>query len=306
MEKRDFVMLENMCQLRFKEAGSCFHVCTQENLPVVFHGNQEFRAAMNSVAFAAFTFPEVTLFTFEIMINHLHLVLAGLENKVEEFSNALLKKLAYHPELKNSRGDILQMEAKRHPVNSLDNLRNVIAYTNKNGAVVSPDENVYTYKWGANRYFYNREAKNRYLENGHPASQEEKRKLFRSHRLDKVNNVIVLDDYISPLCYCAIQKAEEFFSSNRQYFFKVSKGVETHKEIATIIGESIFYTDYDLIDVIASACRRDYGVRTSSELKPEAKLEIAKFLHYEYNAGNKQISRLMKIPVDTLSALFSR
>ena len=74
MEKRDFVMLENMCQLRFKEAGSCFHVCTQENLPVVFHGNQEFRAAMNSVAFAAFTFPEITLFTFEIMRRGGHFV----------------------------------------------------------------------------------------------------------------------------------------------------------------------------------------------------------------------------------------
>lgn len=43
-----------MCQFRVMEAGSCFHVCSQENHPVLFHNEEEFKAAMNVVAFAAF------------------------------------------------------------------------------------------------------------------------------------------------------------------------------------------------------------------------------------------------------------
>lgn len=306
MEKRDFAMLENMCQFRFREAGSCFHVCTQENLPVIFHGEQEMKIAMNIVAFIAFMFPEIKIFTFEVMVNHFHLVVAGQEFRVESFAMALIKKLAFHPELKRSRDIILKMAPKLHPIDSLNNFRNVIAYTNRNGTVINPDENPFSYKWGANRYFFNNEAKLRYTQCGHTATQEEKRTLTRSHRLDNVRDIIVLDGYISPLCYCRVQEAESIFFNNRQYFYLISKNIESQKEIAELIGESIFYTDYDLFNIIASVCRKDYGGRNSSELKPEEKMSIARTLHYEYNAGNKQISRLLKIPVEAISSMFPR
>ena len=124
MEKRDFAALENMCQLRFREAGSCFHVCTQENLPVIFHGEQEMKNAMNIVAFTAFMFPEIKIFTFEVMVNHFHLVVAGQDFRVKVFAMALIKKLAFHPELKRSRDIILKMAPKLHPIDSLNNFRN--------------------------------------------------------------------------------------------------------------------------------------------------------------------------------------
>ena len=130
--------------------------------------------------------------------------------------------------------------------------------------------------------------------------------MTRSHRLDNVRDIIVMDGYISPLCYCRVQEAESIFINNRQYFYLISKNIESQKEIAKLIGENIFYTDYDLFDIIASVCRKDFGGRNSSELKPEEKLSIARTLHYEYNAGNKQISRLLKIPVEAISSMFPR
>ena len=76
MESKEFARLENLCQSRFREVGICFHVCSQENYPVLFHNEEEFKAAMNIVAFAAFLFPDVRIFTFEIMANHFHFALS--------------------------------------------------------------------------------------------------------------------------------------------------------------------------------------------------------------------------------------
>lgn len=304
METNDFFARENDCSLRFCEAGSCFHICSQENLPVTFHNEDEFITAMNVMALVAYQFPDVLIYTFEIMSNHFHIGASGKKDRIKCFADAFVSRLASHPELRESRSVILKMTPKIHQISDLESLRNVIAYINRNGSVVNPDENVFTYRWGANRYFFNREARIRYIESGHVAGQVEKRKLTRSHALDTEKRIVVLDGYISPLCYCKISDAEGFFRNSRQYFYKVSKNVESQKEIAKIIGESVFYTDEDLISLVISTCARKYNISRPAELPASAKIELAKTLHFDYNATNKQISRLLKMSLETVSSLF--
>lgn len=305
MKMNDFTTLENMCQFNFLEAGECFHVCTQENLPTVFHNEEEFKVAMNMVAMVCLMHPEVKVYTFSIMANHLHFVAAGSGADVQSLADEIVSCMASHPLLTGSKRTISQMAPRLHPVDNLDYLRNVIAYVNRNGPLVDPKENVFSYEWGTGKYFFNREAKLRYKESSHLAGQTEKRKLMRSHQLDKIGQINVLDGYVSPLYYCRAEEAELFFRDSRQYFYKVSKNIESQKEIAGIIGESIYYTDYDLIDVITASCNKKFGVKNASELTPKDKIELAKSLHYDYNASNKQISRLLKLSIDTVSMLFS-
>lgn len=306
MEKKDYFALESICQLRFQEAGPCFHVCTQEDLPIVFHNESEFKASMNVIALVCICCPEVKVYTFAVMDNHLHFLAAGREEVILDFAGRIIRRLALHPSLRESCGDILKMTPKVHPIENVENLRNVIAYIHRNGPLVNPDESAFSYEWGAGRFFFNREAKARFRESSHLARQVEKRSLTKSHYLDHAGDVFVLDGYISPLCYCKVGEAELFFRNNRQYFYKVSKNIESQRDIAKTIGETIFYTDYDLIDVVTSACRKKYGVRNTAELNRESKIELAKTLRYEYNAGNKQISRLLKISMETVSMLFSK
>lgn len=267
MEKMDFVMLENMCQQRFLEAGSCFHVFSGENHPVLFHNRDEFKHAMNTVAFVALLFPDNHILTFEIM-------------------------------------DIKNLVFKILPVDNLENLRNVISYDNRNGAVVNPDENVFSYEWGANRFFFNREAKSRHAECGHKLTCRESRLLFHSDKLLKCKDILCVDGYVSPICYCHICEAESFFRNSRHYFYSISRNVEASKEIAKSIGESIFYTDDDLFLHIRSVCAKKYGGSPVSALTADAKMELAKELHFDFNAGNKQISRLLKINLGLLYSLF--
>lgn len=305
MEPKEFGRLEDMCQFRFMEAGSCFHVCSQENHPVLFHNEEEFKAAMNVVAFVAFMFRDVRILTFEIMGNHFHFLLSGQKSQIELILKTLVWKLASHPTLIGSSRDIKRLTFNIYPIDSLDNLRNVIAYINRNGAVVYPDENVFTYRWGANRYFFNREALLRYELCGRKTTFRERRALLRSDGFSNDENIIVLDGYVSPLCYCRIEEAQLFFRHNRHYFFSVSRNIEASMEIAKMIGERIFYSDDDLYALIAARCSQKYNCRTAALLPKEAKMELAKELHYNYNAGNKQISRLLKLDLAVVSAMFA-
>lgn len=304
MEKNEFARLENVCQLRFMEAGTCFHVCSQENHPVLFHNDEEFKAAMNMVALVAILCPDVKIYTFEIMGNHFHFALSGQREQVEIFTRTLILRLVAHPTLYLSSADIKKLSFKFHPIESLENLRNVIAYINRNGSVVNADESVYTYRWGANRFFFNTEAELRFRMCGAKPTYREKRGLFHSDFVNREDRLLILDGYASPLCFCDISKAESFFRDNRHYFFSISRNIEASKDIALSIGEHIFYSDEDLYAHIRATCARKYGCKTVTLLKKEVKVELAKELHFDFNAGNKQISRLLKIELPVIAALF--
>lgn len=222
MESKEFARLENMCQSRFIEAGSCFHVCSKENHPVLFHNEEEFKAAMNVVAFTAFLFPHLRIYTFVIMDNHFHFALSGQKTEIQLLLRRLVNKMASQPSLAASSNDIAKLDFKIINIDSLGNLRNVIAYINRNGAVVFPDENVFTYKWGANRFFFNVEAKLRHIECGRKANCREKRNMIHSAQFDS-NDVLLVDGYVSPLCFCRIVEGESYFRNSRHYFHSVSR-----------------------------------------------------------------------------------
>lgn len=293
-----------MCQFRFMEAGSCFHVCSQENHPVLFHNEEEFKSVMNVVAFAAILSQSLKIYTFEVMDNHFHFTMAGERGEIDSFIRTLVIKLSSQPALSSYRSDIRTLEFKILSIDSLDNMRNVIAYVNRNGAVVSPDENVFSYRWGANRYFFNREARMRYADCGHKATCRQKREIFRSSQLDNFSNVVMLDGYVSPLCYCLLNEAESFFRNSRHYFYSVSRNMEATKDIAKTIGEFIFYSDEDLYSHIRMRCSKNYGCQSAAVLDPESKIELAKELHFGFNAGNRQICRLLKMDIGIVNTLF--
>ena len=306
MEKRDFARLENMCQFGFSEAEPIYHVCSRENHPIIFHDEEEYKVAMNIVAFVAFSFPGIRIYTFEIMDNHFHFTMSGKKEEIEAFIKMLVTKLSAHPSLAASKNDIKTLCFKEFIIENLNNLRNVISYVNRNESVVNPDENVFTYRWGSNLYFFNREARYRYEKCGEKASFRTRREIFRSAKMDREERVRMLDGYVSPLCYCYIKEAESFFRSNRHYYYNTSRNIESAKDIAKSIGEEVFYTDDDLFLHIRTLCSEKYDGKPVASLPPQSKIEIAKELHFEYNAGNKQICRLLKMDVSVVTALFPK
>lgn len=304
MESRNFYRMEAGCELGFRELGKCYHLCTGENGPILFHNEKEFETAMNIVALLSFLYPDVAVITYEIMSNHMHFAVAGKKERIMEWYENLVKKMKTHPVLSESKRALEILNVKLIEINSLENMRNVIAYINRNGSVVNVNETPFSYPWGANRYYFNPEAKLRYEFSGKKVVYSERREMFRSNKGDRVREIISLDGYVCPLCFCNVTIGEGMFRNARHYFSKISKNIEAFSDIARTIGESLFYNDDELFSLVTAECLKNYGIKSPKMINATAKIDLARKLHYEYNSGNKQISRILGMDINAVSALF--
>ena len=96
------------------------------------------------------------------------------------------------------------------------------------------------------------------------------------------------------------------FRDARHYFHKISREIESYKTVAAIVGDSIFYTDDELLSVVYGICRKDYGGQKPALLTASDKIELARTMHFDYNANNGQIARMLKVPIATIESLFPR
>ena len=106
------------------------------------------------------------------------------------------------------------------------------------------------------------------------------------------------------MSFCDIRLGESLFRCASHYFREVSRNIESQKKIAEEIGERIFYTDDELFSIVCSVSKAKYGQTKATLLPVNAKKELALMLHNDYNAGNKQINRMLKLDMSIINALF--
>jgi hypothetical protein len=191
------------------------------------------------------------------------------------------------------------------PINDITYLRNVIAYVNRNGYLVDRNTTPFSYKWGANRYFFSplNEYETLLKSPLSDISINAKRKIFHTHFNGFPENYYLIEGYISPLCYVGIEEAESIFKSAHHYYSLVSRQVEMFSSISNQVGDMIVYTDEELSSVLYSICKARYGCKPF-DIEKNAKIELAKELHFKYNASNQQIRRVMRLDIDVVNALF--
>lgn len=301
--KNSFAFEEARCESLFFGLGQCRHLYTPENHPVFLTGEVDFKAAMTILAICALSFPSVRILTFQWMSNHLHITLYGPEEDILSMFDMLRKYLGKYLKSKEKNVSLASWTCRMRQIDSLADIRNVIAYNNRNGFLVKPDFTPFNYPWGANRFFFNPDAKKRYEATREALDLKTIRNSFRTHKLDSFVGTPCLDGHIPAQAFCNLETAEGLYRDARHYFYSVSKNVEKMKEIAKETGESIFYTDEDLYSVIYAMCAKRFGVNGPHLLPAEAKIEIAKEMHYEYNAGAKQICRILRLEPSVLNAI---
>ncbi len=304
MEARDFYKKEAECELKFRELGPCYHLCTGENSPVIFHDEREYKVAMNIIALSASLFSDIKMLTFEVMSNHLHFALCGDSGRILEWYGKMVALLRVHIELKTSRDTIASLREKLIAIESLDNLRNVIVYINRNGYIADSGHTPFSYPWGANRFFFNDEAKIRYESLKVKPTARWKRNAFHSNLGDNLTALDCLDGYVSPMCFCCISLAEGLFISAHQYFSKVSRCVESSAVIAKQVGESLYYTDSELYSIVVQKCSKQYGCPSPAMISADAKVAVARMMRYDYNSSAKQISRILRMEIETVRRMF--
>ncbi len=96
------------------------------------------------------------------------------------------------------------------------------------------------------------------------------------------------------------------FRDAHQYFFCVSKNVESYSEVASELDDSEFLTDAELFNEFQILLSDQYAGAQLHSLSPAQKLDIAKILHFKYRSSNGQIRRIIGISPHDVDQLFGR
>jgi hypothetical protein len=285
-----------------RKNGPCWHLYTPgKESDNIYRDRDDFILGMNLTAYFAGKYPEVTLYTFQLMNNHHHYLISGQSNIVREFFDAYQSRLAKI--LNNHKGyDVYPSGYSFKKIDDLNQFRLNVAYINRNGYVVNKEYTPFTYPWGANMFFFNIPISPDGMYSDLP--YRVKRAMFHSHDIDCPSHYFMQGDYISPLSYCHVKEAESLFYNAHDYFSSITKGVEAYKEVAQLIGDTLFLSDNEMYSVLRKISHDKYGTFALTKLDSEAKYELAKCMHFDYHASNNQISRILKMDSYDVNSMF--
>lgn len=306
MNNVSYHQLEYECQLAYQNLGNGYHVHSSENFHVLLTSREDFETAMNIFGTVCITARRCRILAFQLMSNHFHMIVYGDIDEIKSLVELFIHLLHVYFKTIHKNVDMHMLEVKYHVIKDLNHLRNSIAYVNRNGYLVNKDYTPLTYPWGCNRFYFNEELKSLHGEVQRPSKQVERRTFTRSRRFDKTVGAMMVGNVVTPLCYCDLNAGESVFRDARHYFHTLTRNVEGFAEIAKEMEERVFYTDDELFACTMSMVRRDYHAESIGELSAHDKVSAAKRLHFDFNASNKQIIRMLRLSPDIVNDLFGQ
>lgn len=296
---------ERRCEREFEIAGPFWHLYTNgRKMEDFLCEEEEFKTVMTALAVTAMLSPEVRIITFELMSNHIHLILSGeSENCMELFQRF---KVRIRRILLSKRKTISWNSfcPEILPIENLTAMRNEIIYVNRNGFVANSQYTPFSYPWGGgcayfSPYFHLL-----------PASTLKELGFNRSRELTHFRDVKLIENlkFVGDIAYitsfCRIDIGERMFRNARSYFHSLTRNAEAFSQIAQRLKDTIFMTDDELYVIAVRYAESNFQNRQLTTLSPDQKIRLSKELHFKYSASNQQIRRLLKLDIGLLNELF--
>lgn len=310
MKKKDICALsysekERICETTFIGHVPYWHLYTDgTRMQDIFCTDEDMDIGMWILASAVCCIKDVKMITFEIMGNHVHLILSGRREsclKMFDLFKIRLKRVM------NRLGRIVDWDifnAVIIPIETLRALRNEIIYAHRNAFVANPRYTPDSYPWGGGCAYFNAWTENLTLTPFTSLTIDRKRELTHSRDVSCYNNLKLIGQRVFIPSFCDICLGESLFTDPRCYFNALTRNAEAFGQIAERLKDSIFMTDDEIYSVTISHINSEYSIRNITHLTPQQKIECARHLHFKYNASRNQIRRILKLEEHILSKLF--
>lgn len=279
---RNYRDLEEYCESRFLQGGPYWHIYTPGvETPVLFGIKEDYVFMMNLICQSAVATEGIEILAFEVMSNHLHIVVSGEELFARRFFAFLDKRLKRCAKSLTCKEIPSSFEARYKEIDSLQSLRNTIVYVNRNGFVTDRNYTPFTYPWGTGKYYFNGTG------------------VGGVHAILNVN-----DGYILPSSYCNLELGMSLFRDAHHYFFMVSKNVEAYGELASELNDGEYLTDTELVSQLVKLLKIDYNVNSLRDLGKSQKYDLARRLRFEFRSSNEQIRRVLNLTSAEVNTIF--
>ena len=296
---------ERICENIFIANGPYWHVYTDgTKMQNIFCCEEDFIVGMWCLASALHLCKSVRALTFELMGNHVHLILAGQREGCIKAFDLFAARLRQAFPKRQRTIDWSQFKMDILPIESLQALRNEIIYANRNAFVVNPRYTPDSYPWGGGCAYFCPWLK--YLTTT-PLGELPiltQRALLHTKKIAPLADLKVINSIPFIPSFCDISFGESIFRDARSYFNSLTRNAETFSQIASRLKDSIFLTDDELYSVICSHINKEYSVKSPSQLSAQQKIDTARHMHFGYNATNQQLKRMLRLELPILEELF--
>lgn len=308
--KKDFSALsfsekERICESIFISNGPYWHLYTDgTRMQNIFCCEEDFKTGMWCLATSLHLCKDVRALTFELMANHIHLIIAGQrDNCVETFDLFAARLKHVFSKIKKAI-DWSQFKMDILPIENLQALRNEIIYVNRNAFVANPTYTPYSYPWGGGCAYFT--PWHQLLKISHLGKMAvlRQRELLHTRDVAPFANLIEVGTMPFISSFCDIRLGESLFRDARSYFNSLTRNAEAFSQIASRLKDSIFLTDEELYAAMCSFISKEYSVKTPTELSSQQKIDTARHLHFNYNASNQQLRRMLRMDLAILEELF--
>lgn len=308
--KRDFSALsysesERICESVFIGNGPYWHLYTDgTKMQNIFCSEEEFKAGMWCLAISLHLCKSVRALTFELMANHIHIILSGHKEDGLRVFDLFFTRLKQVFAKSGRVIDWSRFAMDILPIEDIQALRNEIIYVNRNAFVANPAFTPDSYLWGGGCAYFNpwfRFFKTTTLGN---LKVNVQRSLLHIRDVGPFSDLVELSSMPFIPSFCDIKLGESLFRDARSYFNALTRNAEAFSQIASRLKDVIFLTDDELYAVVISYISKEFSVRTPALLNGQQKIDTARFMHFNYNASNRQLRRILRMDLSILEELF--
>lgn len=298
--------MESGCEFKFISGVPYWHLFTDGNkADMIFSCEEEFKAGINMLGVCCLRSPHIKVYTFELMNNHMHMILSGDKDGCRRlFADFRVMLKRYF--IRNGKAVVLKdFNCSMIEITSLQSLRNEIVYVNRNGFVTRPDCTPYSYPWGAGACFFNPFLKHLPHKPYNSLTVRAKREICHSNDTTlEADDVKVFEGVLLPSSFCHIEEAEAIFRNAHHYFQLLTRKFEAYSEIARTLHEKVFISDEEMYQAVCALCIKEHNVKNPSHLNSKDRITMARRMRQEYNASNRQIKNILKLDKTIIDELF--
>ena len=308
--KKDYSALsfsekERICENVFDSNGPYWHIYTDGTMMQnIFCSEEDFKTAMWILAASMHMFKGVRIITFELMTNHVHLILAGQREECIKAFDLFAARLRQTFPKRQRAIDWSKFKMDILPIEDIQALRNEIIYVNRNAFVANPAYTPDSYPWGGGCAYFNSWLRHLKTTNLGEMKVNSQRALLHTRDVAPFSQLIEVGGMPFIPSFCDIKLGESMFRDARSYFNSLTRNAEAFSQIASRLKDSIFLTDDELYSVICSHINKEYSVKAPSQLSAQQKIDTARQMHFGYNASNQQLRRMLRLDLSILEELF--
>lgn len=277
-----------------------YHLCTDGKMcRRLFHSSRHFAFVVNTLAIVAIKF-DVTIYAYEIMPNHIHLLVSCTGNTCVEIFDFLMKRITSMLEEEGYEGPPENYFFMLKPVDNRAAMRSLYVYLARNPyekGLCLPS----SYRWGTGRLAYSDITD---LIEGKKVSDYSKRalsKLLRSHEELPGDWIIHPEIGVLPQCFVNTKKFYELFPTVKKWLTMLVKDYESCLHIAQSIGEDMELSDTEVDDIVNSLVIKEFKKDGIASMTESELLRLAAILSSRYNMSPESIACSLRMSVRVIT-----